>query len=71
MAGASNEPSTVRLQCRLHLGGHARAVRGFISDMHKLRSPGIRGKGTGAAQFPTESVTEELAREQWQGDHGR
>ena len=32
--------------------------------VHELHSPGIRGKGTGAAQFPTESVSEQLAREQ-------
>ena len=31
----------------------------------------IWGKGTGAVQFPIESVSEQLAREQWQGDHGR
>ena len=45
-------------------------VRGFKSGKYGAAFTGIRGKGTGAAQFPTESVSEQLAREQWQGDHG-
>ena len=53
---------------RLTSDVHNRALRGFKSG--KYAFAGIRGKGTGAAQFPTESVSEQLAREQWQGDHG-
>ena len=44
----------------VHTPGRARVQVG----VHELRSPGIRGKGTGAAQFPIESVSEQLAREQ-------
>jgi hypothetical protein len=39
-------------------------VRGFISDLDKPAFAAIQGKGTGAAQFPIESVSKQLAREQ-------
>jgi hypothetical protein len=39
-------------------------VRGFKSDLYELAFIEIWGKGTGAAQFPTESVSKQLARVQ-------
>ena len=52
-AGCSSTPGRARVQ----VGG----VRAAFTR--------IWGKGTGAVQFPIESVSEQLAREQWQGDH--
>ena len=46
-------------------------MRGFKSEKYRAAFTEIQGKGTGAAQFSTESVSEGLVREQWQGDHGR
>ena len=46
------------------LGSTPGGVRGFKADLYELAFIEIRGKGTGAAQFPTESVSKQLAREQ-------
>jgi hypothetical protein len=39
-------------------------MRGFNSDLDKPAFAAIQGKGTEAAQFPAESVSKQLAREQ-------
>ena len=44
--------------------GFLPGVRGFKSGKYGAARTGIRGKGTGAAQLPVESVSEQLARKQ-------
>ena len=46
------------------MGSTPGGVRGFKADLYELAFIEIRGKGTGAAQFPTESVSKQLARVQ-------